>query len=332
MSSKKPNPAVKRYSLEATLLAVIRVRAPAATRFHVSGCLLWVVLRRSPAGHKQTFNLINNYAFIKITQTEKNVPRAIEIDEYGRTILTNGIAFEPLPGRIEISNLFVGDVLIWYLPDKSKLSSLIREFSGGIFSHVGIYSGRNQSIDAGPEGVFESNLLIPKGAYIHVFRLKTLLPQEENIVIDKSREFIGFSYAKFDAITLPARRMSYHLNLFPYKTRFNIFRWRRWIGFFGKILIILRKKNPPRNKIFCSQIIAEAYGAIQYIPKELVESGVFTPVDLAVNGFARHVGWIANTDNPKWHPFDPYSPEPVINRKWKFSIKRILTGHSSGGK
>lgn len=54
MSSKKPNPAVKRYSLEATLLAVIRVRAPAATRFHVSGCLLWGVLRRSPSGHEQT--------------------------------------------------------------------------------------------------------------------------------------------------------------------------------------------------------------------------------------------------------------------------------------
>lgn len=259
------------------------------------------------------------------------MPRAIEIDEYGRTILTDGIAFASPPGKINVSNLSVGDILIWYFPEPSRISALIREFSGGAFSHVGIYSGGGKSIDAGRGGVHESNIKIPEGAYAHVFRVEELSHQNESEVIERARALIGYDYAWLDAITLPARRANYYLNYFPRKTRFNFLRWRRWVGLLGGILNFLRKRFPPKNKIFCSQIIAEAYGAIGYIRDDLVKSGIFTPNDLAVTNFATRLGWISMENNPNWHPFDPYSPEPVINRTWRLSIKRIFTGHSTDG-
>ena len=66
---------------------------------------------------------------------------------------------------------------------------------------------------------------------------------------------------------------------------------------------------------------------------QVVESGVLTPNDLAADNFFTYVGWLSKTnEKPLWHPLDPYSPEPVGQRQWRFSLARILSGTSTGGK
>lgn len=94
--------------------------------------------------------------------------RAIEINENGQTVLTDGIPLDPLPGRLSPAALEPGDVLVWYSASPSRISSAIRELSEGPFSHVGIYTGNKCSVDAGPDGVGETPVVVDEGSYVQV--------------------------------------------------------------------------------------------------------------------------------------------------------------------
>ncbi|RAN48608.1 hypothetical protein RB25_09695 [Herbaspirillum rubrisubalbicans] len=257
--------------------------------------------------------------------------RAIELDDDGNMVLTDGLVFGQLPGRLNTRHLNPGDVLVWYSSSPGRISAFIREFSRGPYSHVGIYLGNGYSIDAGPEGVKEVRLGLDDDEYAQVMRKISLTVEQQEAVVSAARKFIGYRYAWFDAITLPLRRRAYW-------RRYSLFRKKGWINgsawlaSIGSYLTWLRRKRPPINKIFCSQLVVEAYSAIDYFPRDLVEEGVFTPNDLAVDNFFNHEGWLCKTSEPVWHLLDLYSPEPVRQRRWRFSIERILRGKSTGGK
>jgi cell wall-associated NlpC family hydrolase len=88
-----------------------------------------------------------------IVLREKHLARAIEFDDLGRLILADGIAFGPLLAAICPVGLQEGDVLVWYSLNADWKNKAIQEFSQGPFSHVGIYVGDGNSVDAGPDGV-----------------------------------------------------------------------------------------------------------------------------------------------------------------------------------
>jgi len=248
-------------------------------------------------------------------------------------VLTDGIAFGPLPGQLHLANLQHGDVLVWYSSSQSTLSSLIREISGGPYSHVGIYTDnfRHQSVDAGLGGVTEMPIVLASGEYVQVMRKKGLTVPDQQKVITAARNFIDYPYACLDAITLPLRRRAYWRMYGPRRKR-DWLTGRAWLALFGNCLIWLRSRHPPLKKTFCSQIIVEAYAAIGYFPPKLAQAGVFTPNDLAVDTIFEYQGWLCSNNSPTWHPLDPYSPLPVGQRKWRFSLARILRGTSTGGK
>lgn len=250
--------------------------------------------------------------------------RAIDFDENGDVLLTDGVPFGPLPAKLMLADLEVGDVLIWYFPGASRISSAIREFSGGPYSHVGIYIGNGLSVDAGPDGVKESQITMPPGSYAHVLRKANMTSCEKMHVVAAAKRCIGYRYAWFDAITLPLRRLAYWRKFIPRKPSSAAIRFL--FSALGTSLIFLRKKCPPYKKIFCSQIIVKAYAAMNYFHEDLAEAGVFTPYDLAIQSFFIHEGWLCGVNEPKWHPLDPYSPEPVKQRQWRFSLLRIILG------
>jgi len=258
--------------------------------------------------------------------------RAIEIDENGKTVLTDGIMFGPKPKRLRQADLKPGDVLIWYSASRSRISSTIREFSGGAYSHIGVYTGKNYSVDAGPEGVTETPVSIANGSYVQVMRKSSLDPTEQAIVVAAARKFKDYRYAWLDAITLPLRRRAYWRRWNPHRSKWDWITGSAWLALFGRCLISLRQRHPPSQKIFCSHVIVETYASIGYFPMKLADSGVFTPNDLAVDSSFTYIGWLSKTNKPIWHPLDPYSPEPVGQRRWRFSLVRILRGTSIGGK
>ena len=250
--------------------------------------------------------------------------RAIEIDENGKTVLTNGIAIDLPPGRLSLANLKAGDVLVWYSASPSRKISAIREFSEGPFSHVGIYTENGCSIDAGPGVVEETPVVVHDGSYVQVMRKKKLTSKQQAKVVAAGRKFLGYRYAWLDAIALPLRRRAYYRRWNPLRSKWDWITGRAWLALLGSCLIWLRLRFPPSKKIFCSQIIIEAYAAIGYFPEGLVESGIFTPNDLAVDSSFTYSGWLAPTTNSIWHPLDPYSPDPVDERQWRFNLARIF--------
>ena len=259
------------------------------------------------------------------------MPRAIELDENGKMVLTNGIAFGPQPGQLKLANLKRGDILVWYSTSRSRISSVIREFSGGPYSHIGIYTGNALSVDAGPAGVEEMPVGMSADSYAQVMRKSGLTALEQADVVAAARKFIGYRYAWLDAVTLPLRRRFYWRRHGP-RRKMDWVTGRAWLSLLGNCLTWLRRHYPPPKKIFCSQVIVEAYAAIGYFPLELAEEGVFTPNDLAVDTIFVHQGWLCSKSKPTWHPLDPYSPEPVRQRQWRFSVARIFRGTSTGGK
>lgn len=253
--------------------------------------------------------------------------RAIEHDENGNIILTQGIAFGPEPRKLSPTDLKKADILVWYSSGSSRRSSAIREFSGGPYSHVGIYVGDELSVDAGPAGVklVRVDELMANFSYASVIRRGHLTAQEQEKVVTTARAFVDCGYAWFDVFTLPARRRFY---------------FRRYSGRpldlfakLGRCLTALRRLLPPsRKNTFCSRLVVEAHASAGYFPSWLVDECVLTPNDLAVQTFLTHAGWLSNTKTPTWHPLDPYSPEYVGPRRWKFSLARIWRGTSTGGK
>lgn len=258
----------------------------------------------------------------KLINKEQHVPRAIELDEKGRTILTDGIAFGPPAPRLQIFDLKMGDVLVWYSSESSRITAAIQEFSRGPYSHSGIYIGNGESVDAGPQGVAEVKVadLMANFDYARVMRKKSLNGHQQLAVVKAAHSFVGRGYAWFDAIALPARRRAYYQRYSP-KRKFDL------VALLGRGLTALRRRHPPSSKkTFCSRMVIEAYAAIGHFPQEHCIECAHTPYDLAAETFFHEEGWLSNSATPTWHRLDPYSPKSVSLRKWSFSPSRIIRG------
>jgi len=245
--------------------------------------------------------------------------RAIEFDDLGRVVLTDGIAFGPPFAAVHPACLQEGDVLVWYSSDVDRKTAAIQEFSQGPFSHIGIYVGRGMSVDAGPVGVSEAPIenLTANFAYGWVFRKSSLTQHQRLQIVTKARSNLGRAYAWVDAITLPARRRAFYADRTPMK------RWN-WMAILGRGLIAWRKFRPPSpEKTFCSRMVIEAFAAIDHFPPEHSIACTHTPFDLAAETFFEPIGWLCKYQSPEWHPFDPYSPRRVTQRRWSFSPMRI---------
>lgn len=245
--------------------------------------------------------------------------RAIEFDELGRLILTDGIAFGPPFAQVHTAGLQMGDVLVWYSSDPDWKTTAIQEFSQGPFSHVGIYVGEGSSVDSGPDGVacVSISKLIADFDYGWVFRRPDLTTQQRSDIAASALLNLGRAYAWVDAIALPARRRAFYADM----TRRR--QWN-WMAILGRVLIAWRKSLPPSSKkTFCSRMVIDAYVSIGHLPQEHSIACTHTPFDLASETFFSPIGWLGKSGSPDWHPFDPYSPRQVTQRKWAFSPMKI---------
>jgi len=245
--------------------------------------------------------------------------RALEFDELGRLIQTDGISFGPPLAQVGQGTLQLGDVLVWYASNVNWKTRAIQELSHGPFSHVGIYVGSGNSVDAGPAGVTVVPItnLIENFAYGWVFRKPGLTQKARTDIVQAALANDKKAYAWLDAIALPARRRAIFARGTP------IQRWNL-MAMVGRGLIACRKLRPPSpNKTFCSRMVIEAFAAIGYFSCEQTIACTYTPFDLAAGEFFEPVGWLCAGNSPVWHPFDPYSPHPVAQRKWAFSPMRI---------
>lgn len=244
-------------------------------------------------------------------------------------IIGEGIAFAPAPPELKFFDLHPGDVLIWFSRKKSRIGAAIREFSGGPYSHVGIYIGDGLSVDAGPHGVHQVPLVVLQNefAYGRVFRYPSLdavgIQKVVDAAIDAAAREKG--YAWMDAITLPLRRAAYF-------ARHRHFMRRPLLALPGALFLAKRRTPDPVKAptTFCSRMILEAYYAANVFHKQDLQQCVWTPNDIAVIGIFEYVGWLNHIapPTPEWHPMDPYSPEPVkrFRRKWWWNPFNLIKG------
>lgn len=256
-------------------------------------------------------------------------PRAIDTDQFGNMELVEGIRLEPEPIELGTDDLQVGDVLVWYARKKSRISAGIREFTGGPYSHVGIYIGEGRSVDSGPPGleICDLDVLLSSFEYGRVMRYRDLGTLRKGRVASAaiSAARCKKSYAWGDAIRLPLRRaavISRSLSI-----------WRKpMFAFPGKLAI--RWREPSASETFCSRMVIEAYHAAGIFSDQELQECTWTPNDFAVNGGGfEYVGWLNHLppSPPQWHPMDPFSPVPIGRgrAKWKRRLLRILSGSSS---
>lgn len=249
----------------------------------------------------------------------KKLARALEFDNLGRLIQTDGIPFNPPFGKLHSKMLERGDVLVWYTSNIDWKTAAIQEFSHGPFSHVGIYIGDGLSVDAGPAGVEEVGIsdLIENFDYGWVFRKSGLTSNQRAKIVAAARSNVGRAYAWMDAISLPARRRAFYADM----TRTG--RWN-WVAILGRRLIAWRMRWPPsEDKTFCSRMVIEAFADVGPFRAEHCTACAYTPFDLAADTFFEPVGWLCKLKCPVWHAFDPYSPQSVKQPKWAFSPMRI---------
>lgn len=216
----------------------------------------------------------------------------------------------PQAGRIQICDLEEGDVLVWYATggdEKNiKIHSGIREFTEGAYSHVGLYVGKGQSVDAGPDGVSKDSVtsLIEAFEVGRVLRFKALGPDRQRVVVKKATSFIGSRYATVDAVGMYFRRLAFrrieaHMKCKTFEERL------------GKTLIFIRRFiKSPRRKVFCSQLVLEAYGAAEIYDKRQVKSAALSPNDFIERCDFEYVGFLSKTPTPVEHPQDPFSNSP----------------------
>ncbi|MHA6575557.1 C40 family peptidase [Pseudomonas yamanorum] len=232
-------------------------------------------------------------------------------EDSGRIHYSSGISMGPQPGRIEVSSLVPGDVLVWYATggdeNDVKTHTAIRELTEGAYSHVGIYAGNGQSIDAGPDGVHKADIaeLIASFELGRVLRYNGLDDERRAIIVKKANSFIKYPYAKLDAVCMPIRREASRAMSWRKKCRGRV----EILGYF---LILLRRFiTSPRKKVFCSEMVLESYGAADIFTKNDVRSAALSPNDFIENGYFEYVGFLSQKDVPETHPFDLLSNSPV---------------------
>lgn len=242
----------------------------------------------------------------------------------GKTVLVPGLKIGDYPGRLLPEDLLPGDVLVWFALDNGskddKKHAIIREATEGAYSHVGIYLGAGISIDAGPDGVSKTQLesLMAGFESGDVLRYRGLDKRIES-VLAKARSFEGYDYAKSDANRMPFRRAAYRAKQYQ-RTPSRI---KELIG--GYFLKARLKSGPPKNQVYCSQMVIEAYGAAGIYPDEMVRSAAISPNDLIENGEFEYMGFISNKPTPQRHLLD-INADVARNTlgTWKFDWRRLL--------
>lgn len=244
------------------------------------------------------------------------MPYAVDYDASGQEILVPAITLPlmPFPGRIRVSQLKPGDVLVWFSStDKwSKTHDLIREFTSGAYSHAGIYVGGGKSIDAGPEGISETCLkdLLKQFEVANVLRWKGVEQQRINAAVLFARGCIGYEYASFDAKMMPLRRRANQRKIALKKKL-------RLIDLLGVFLLKWRKFSPPRHATYCSQLIVDSYHAAKFFDNDSASGAFMSPNDLITCHAFSYMGFLSLKHEPKWHEFDVNAPVPrAATRRW----------------
>lgn len=258
------------------------------------------------------------------------MPYAIDVDERGTKFFVPGIEVDPLPnnGRLNINDLQEGDVLVWYADttESNKTTFLIREFTEGPYTHTGIYIGDGLSVDAGTSGITQLKVsdLLREFEVCNVLRWPGISHGNVLKVVNHAKSCIGFKYAHIDARLLPLRRLAV-------KARY--FRELRSIpAKLGKLAIAWRKYFPPKDAVYCSQLVVEAYEKAKFFtPLDVVEAAR-APNDLLLENEFEYVGFISNESKPKFHILDvnaPVTRDKIAQwtaKPWLYRFKLLLWG------
>jgi|GEM_PF-3425641 len=253
------------------------------------------------------------------------MPYAVDQDKCGEDVLVRGILLAPLPARLSESDLEEGDVLVWYSVERGRLGATIREATRGPYIHTGIYVGSGVSVDAGPEGVAPAPVssLLESFEYGRVLRYRSISPSKSALVVNAAQNFIGYKYAWLDAIGMPFRRIAIRARPFGVKPAFS--------GL-GNWLVARRARHGcPARKIYCSQMIVEAYAAAAiYSPTHVLEAAM-SPTDLVNGTDFEYVGWLSQAAKPEFNELDIHAPTHTKSvRQWSFSMIRIFLGWIGG--
>lgn len=266
------------------------------------------------------------------------MPYILDSDITGQAVLSPGIriGIDPEEHQVPISFLQHGDILVWThdatWPVQDTTHSIIRDASGGAYSHVGLYVGKRNSIpctiDAGPSGVSVNALadLLKEFSIARVFR--TDLPEERIIVAVKAAfAFCGTrSYAMSDVKLLPFRRRVVRTRGYPGP------RLQRLglspIYWLGKIALHYRRHFPPKGTTYCSQMVIEVYATVGFFHQDQLEEAAISPNDLASDNYLRCIGFITNKTfdgtAPPAYPMDLFAPSDGLRKKWSSLMHRIL--------
>lgn len=76
------------------------------------------------------------------------------------------------------------------------------------------------------------------------------------------------------------------------------------------LIFIRRFIKSPREKIFCSQLVLEAYGAADIYSKKQVKSAALSPNDFVERSDFEYVGFLSKKTAPDEHPLDMLSSSP----------------------
>jgi hypothetical protein len=266
------------------------------------------------------------------------LPYVLDSDMNGQVVFTPGISIgiNPEEHQMPISLLKHGDILIWAHDPTQQVQdtthSIIRDASGGAYSHVGLYVGKRNgspcTIDAGPNGVRVNALadLLKEFSIARVFRSE--LSQEKlSLVVQTAFGFCGKrTYAMGDVKLLPFRRRVVRTRgyVFP---RLVLLRLSP-IYWFGKIALLYRRHFPPEGSTYCSQMVIEAYAAAGFFNPDHLEEAAISPNDLAIGNFFRCIGFLTRRTfdgtPPPSYPMDLFAPSAGLREKWDSLIYRIL--------
>jgi hypothetical protein len=259
------------------------------------------------------------------------MPYVPETDDYGNISLVPGINMNPMPnnGRLDELSLLPGDVLVWFAKNdnENKNQFFIKEFTEGPYTHAGIYIGDGKSIDAGPDGIVESELsdLLKYFEVGNVLRWPSISPTQTGEVVSYATSHINFKYASFDARLLPFRRIAVKAR--HYKVRSRI------LSLVGKLAIVIRSTEPRKKSIYCSQLVVEAYASIGKFEPDNIKDAAISPNDLLVENYFHYCGYISNKYKPEFNVFDVNAPNPgtvVVgwsSSTWRKRFNMALWGH-----
>ncbi len=194
---------------------------------------------------------------------------AVDYDAHGNEILVPGIPMWPdqPKKKLSIDSLKEGDVLIWASNPRArdKTHQVIREATQGATTHAGIYVGGGDSIDAtkrtGVDCVRVPSLL-EKYEVCYILRWEGIPDEYLKKVVSCAKEYIGFRYAKLDALLLPIRR-------YALKGKFSGYP-RGILKRVSTLALYFRHRFPPKNAVYCSQMVVETYfkiGLFELVPE-----------------------------------------------------------------